>query len=97
MPFEARLDGRAIRIKTAGRARVLTLTKPAWMVRPELRFDGRQWMAGWTDEAGSDWGRWTRCKLIAVSTLDGEHELLITDMVYPKVWTREFTPLLSRQ
>jgi len=95
-PFEAKLDGRAIRIKTSGRARVLTLTKPSWMVRPELRFDGRQWMAGWTDEAGSDWGRWTRCKLIAVSTLDGEHELVVTDMVFPKVWTRTFEPLLGK-
>jgi len=97
LPFEAKLDGRAIRIKTAGRARVLTLTKPPWMVRPELKFDGRQWMAGWTDEAGSDWGRWTRCELVAVSTLDGEHELVVSDMAYPKVWTRQFEPLLPRQ
>jgi len=92
-PFEAKLDGRAIRIRTSGRARVLLVTKPSWIVRPELRLDGRQWMAGWTDEAGSDWGRWTRCNLIAVSTLDGDHELAITDMVFPKVWERQFKPL----
>ncbi|MGD0089665.1 MAG: hypothetical protein ABSE73_07075 [Planctomycetota bacterium] len=95
LPFEARLDGRVIRIKTSGRARVLLLTKPAWMIRPELKFDGRQWMAGWTDEAGSDWGRWSRCKLMAVSTLDGAHELVVTDMVFPKVWERQFTPVIG--
>jgi len=94
-PFEATLDGQVIRIKTSGRARVLTLTKPAFIVRPELRLDGRQWMAGWSDEAGSDWGRWSRTQLIAVSTLDGKHELTVRDMVFPKVWERQFEPSIE--
>jgi hypothetical protein len=89
-PFEAKLDGQAIRIKTRGRARVLDVTLPPWILRPELKLDGRQWMAGWTDYASSNWGRMKDTWLAAVSTLDGEHELVITNMVFPPVWQRPF-------
>jgi hypothetical protein len=94
-PFEAKLEGKAIRIKTDGRARVLLVTKPPFIVRPGLQFDGRTWMAFWTDEAGSDWGRWTGTQLIALSTLDGEHDLVIRDMAFPPVWERQFAPTVS--
>ena len=63
---------------------------PPFILRPELKFDGRQWMAGWTDYASSNWGRMKNANLAAVSTLDGEHELVITNMVYPPVWERPF-------
>ena len=94
-PFEAKLDGKAIHIRTKGRARVLLVTKPPFIVRPGLEFDGRTWMAFWTDEAGSDWGRWTGTQLIALSTLDGEHELVLRDMAFPPVWDRQFAPTVS--
>ncbi len=93
-PFEAQLDGRAIRIKTRGRARVLDVTLPPFILRPELKLDGRQWMAAWTDYAGSNWGRMKNAWLAAVSTLDGEHELVITNMVFPPVWQRPFEPVI---
>ena len=64
---------------------------------PGLLFDGRTWMAFWTDEAGSDWGRWSGTQLIAVSTLDGEHDLLLRDMPFPPVWDRQFTPTVLPQ
>jgi hypothetical protein len=93
-PFEAKFDGRAIRIKTRGRARVLDVTLPPFILRPELKLDGRQWMAAWTDYAGSNWGRMKNAWLAAVSTLDGEHELVITNMVFPPVWQRPFEPAI---
>lgn len=93
-PFEAQLDGRAIRIKTRGRARVLDVTLPPFILRPELKLDGRQWMAAWTDYAGSNWGRMKNAWLAAVSTLDGEHGLVITNMVFPPVWQRPFEPVI---
>lgn len=93
-PFEAKLDGQAIRIKTRGRARVLDVTLPAFILRPELKLDGRQWMAGWSDYANSDWGRMKNAYLAAVSTLDGEHELVITNMAFPPSWERPFEPAL---
>jgi len=96
-PLEARLDGRSICIKTRGRARVLDVTLPSFILRPELKLDGRQWMAGWTDYAGSQWGRMKNTYLAAVSTLNGDHELVISDMTFPPSWQRPFTPAISRQ
>jgi hypothetical protein len=96
LPLEAWITGQTIHIKTRGRARVLDVTLPPFIIRPELTFDGRQWMAGWSDYAGSDWGRMQQSYLMAVSTLDGEHELAIGDMQFPPVWDRPFVPAIER-
>lgn len=93
-PFTAALEGRTIRIRTTGRARTLVLTRPAFIHHPDLLLDGVRWMAGWTDYPGSNWGRWERSNLMCVSTLDGEHELVIREMVYPQPWRRQFVPAL---
>jgi len=93
-PFEASLDGQAIRIRTRGRARVLTVTLPPFIIRPDLTVDGQRWMAGWSDWASSDWGRMKNSYLAAVSTLEGEHELVIRDMVFPESQARQFDPTI---
>jgi hypothetical protein len=95
-PFTATLDGEAIRIKTSGRARTLTVTLPPFIVRPDLFLDGQRWMAGWSDWASSDWGRMKNSYLMAVSTLDGDHELVIRNMTFPKTWHRPFDPTIGR-
>jgi hypothetical protein len=53
-------------------------------------------LAGWSDYAGSDWGRMQDAYLMALITLDGPHELVITNMRFPPVWDRPFTPLIDR-
>ena len=97
MPFTATLDDQAIRIRTSGRARTLIVTRPDFMLRPDLTVDSVRWMAGWTDYAGSDWGRMKETNLIAVSTPAGDHELVIRDMTFPKTWHRHFQPGIGPQ
>jgi len=91
-PFEGKLDGQVIRIKTTGRKRVLYVTRPAFIMHPQLYVDGREWMASWTDYPASNWGKLSRTALMALSVPEGEHELTVRDMVYPEPWTRPFTP-----
>lgn len=90
-PFTAKLDGQTIRIRTTGRARVLYVTRPAWMLRPEYRVDGELSMACWTDYPGSDWGRLERTNLVALPVPDGAHELILRNGAFPAVWPRQFT------
>ena len=97
MPFTATLEGQAIRIRTSGRARTLIVTRPDFILRPDLTVDGMRWMAGWTDYAGSDWGRMKDTNLMAVSTPAGDHELVIRDMTFPRTWHRQFQPRIGPQ
>ncbi|OPZ88200.1 MAG: hypothetical protein BWY76_00068 [bacterium ADurb.Bin429] len=91
-PFTVKLENRAIRISVDGRARVLYVTKPEWMDRPQYTIDGVEWMPCWTDYPSSGWGTFKDTNLIAIAVPDGKHELVITDLVFPPVWTRQFTP-----
>jgi hypothetical protein len=94
-PFEARLDGETIRIKVQGRARVLHVSQPPFIIRPQYWVDGREHMASWTDYPASGWGSYRNTWLIALPIPDGEHELVVKDFVFPPVWTRPFTPLIA--
>ncbi len=94
-PFTATLEGQTIKISTSGRARVLQVTQPPFIVRPEYRIDGQQWMANWTDYPASGWGAYDRTWLIGLSVPAGDHELVVRDLQFPPVWTRPFTPLLE--
>jgi len=95
VPFEAWLDGQMIKIKTAGRARVLHVTQPPFIVRPQFWIDGHERMASWTDYPASGWGTWKNTWLMALPVPDGEHELVVEDAVFPPVWARPFTPLIA--
>jgi hypothetical protein len=95
-PFESKLDGQVIHIKTTGRKRVLYVTRPAFIMHPQLHVDGREWMASWTDYPASNWGKLSRTTLMALSVPEGEHELTVRDMVYPEPWTRPFEPSIAR-
>ncbi len=94
-PFTARLDGETITIRTQGRSRVLFITQPEFIVRPQYWVDGRQWMACWTDYPASGWGTYDNSWLIGLSVPEGEHELVVRDMQFPPVWARPFTPLIE--
>ena len=94
-PFTATLDGKVIRIKTSGRARVLHLTQPPFIVRPQYTIDGQPWMACWTDYPNNGWGTYDETWKIGLAVPDGEHELAVRDLVFPNVWTRPFTPLIE--
>ncbi|MHB9131672.1 MAG: hypothetical protein ACYDBB_11365 [Armatimonadota bacterium] len=94
-PFNAKLDGETITILTSGRARVLNVTRPAFIWYPQFRLDGQEWMAGWTDYPGSNWGKFKNTNMMAVSTLDGDHQLVIKNRTFNKVWDRQFVPLVS--
>ncbi|MHB9024254.1 MAG: hypothetical protein ACYC7E_08770 [Armatimonadota bacterium] len=94
-PFTATLDGDTVRIRTTGRARVLHVTQPPFIVRPQYYIDGREWMPCWTDYPDSGWGSFDNTWLIGLSVPDGEHDLVVKDLVYPKVWDRPFTPVIQ--
>ncbi|MGD0093723.1 MAG: hypothetical protein ABSE73_27755, partial [Planctomycetota bacterium] len=94
-PFEAKLEGQSVRIRTTGRARVLRMTRPDWMLRPQLWVDGVEYMACWTDYPGSKWGRLERTNLVSLAVPEGAHELLIKNMVFPPVWERPFKPAIE--
>jgi len=94
-PFEAKLDGEAIRLRTTGRARVIHVTQPPFIVRPQYWVDGQEWMACWTDYPASGWGRYKNTWLIALSVPAGEHELLVKDLRFPLAWTRPFAPVIA--
>ncbi len=94
-PFTATLEGETIRIKASGRARVLHVRQPPFIVRPQYTIDGQQWMACWTDYPNNGWGTYDETWKIGLAVPDGEHELSVKDLVFPKVWTRPFTPLIE--
>jgi hypothetical protein len=93
--FEASLDGETIHIRTRGRARVLHVTQPKFILRPQYYVDGQEWMACWTDYPASGWGTYDRSWLIGLSVPGGEHELVVRDMVFPRIWTRPFAPRIA--
>jgi len=94
-PFTATLDGDTVRLKTQGRARVLHVTQPPFIVRPQYFIDGQQWMANWTDYPNNGWGTYDNTWLIGLSVPDGEHELAVKDLAFVKVWARPFMPLIE--
>jgi hypothetical protein len=94
-PFTAKLDGETVRIKVQGRARVLHVTQPPFILRPQYFIDGKEWMACWTDYPNNGWGSYDRTWLIGLSVPAGEHELVVKEYAFPKGWTRPFTPLIK--
>lgn len=94
-PFTATLENQVIKIRTSGRARVLQVTQPPFIVRPEYTVDGQQWMANWTDYPASGWGSYDNTWLIGLSVPAGEHELVVRDLQFVPCWTRPFTPLIA--
>ncbi len=86
MPFSANLEGDSIRISTEGRTRVLHMTQPEWMLRPQLWIDGTEWMACWTDYPASGWGTYDNTWLIGITIPEGKHTLAVKNMQYPKPW-----------
>ena len=94
-PFEARLDGQTIRIETSGRARMLHVTQPPFIIRPQYWIDGQEHMPSWTDYPASGWGTYKNTWLMALSVPDGDHELVVKDFRFPPVWARPFTPLID--
>ena len=94
-PFEAKLDGETIRIRTNGRARVIHVTQPPFIVRPQYWVDGQEWMACWTDYPASGWGTYRNTWLIGLSVPAGPRELVVKDMQFPQSWPRQFEPLVE--
>jgi len=94
-PFSASLDGETIQIQTTGRARVLHVTQPPFIVRPRYRIDGQQWMACWTDYPDNGWGTYDETWKIGLAVPEGEHQLTVDNLTFPKGWTRPFIPLID--
>lgn len=94
-PFEGRLEAGKILLRTSGRARVLTITRPEFIRMPQYLVDGREWMAAWTDLGGSAWGKFKGSNLIAITAPEGDHELLIRDRVWLPLDPRPFSPLIE--
>ena len=94
-PFTAALHGQSVRIRTSGRARVLHVTQPPFVVRPQYTIDGQPWMACWTDYPNNGWGTYDETWKIGLSVPAGEHELTVREMKFPKAWTRPFAPLIE--
>jgi hypothetical protein len=94
-PFEATLDGQTIRINTHGRARLLHVTQPPFITRPQYWIDGQEHMASWTDYPASGWGSYKNTWLMALPVPEGEHELTVKDFVYPPAWARPFVPAIE--
>jgi hypothetical protein len=94
-PFTAKLDDKTIRIQTEGRARQVFVTKPEWMEWVDYKLDGQGRMACWTDYPSSGWGTYKNTQLIALTVPGGKHELTVSGLVYPAVWTRPFVPTIQ--
>ncbi|MBS3763973.1 MAG: hypothetical protein KGZ25_11800, partial [Planctomycetes bacterium] len=94
-PFEARIDGEEIVIHTRGRRRVLHVTNPSAIIRPQYYVDGQQWMACWTDYPASGWGSYKNTWLIGLTVPAGEHTLRLRNMRFPEIWDRPFEPFLK--
>lgn len=94
-PFTAALDGETLHIHTQGRARVLHVTQPPFLLRPQYWIDGEEWMACWTDYPNNGWGAYDNSSLIGLSVPDGTHNLLVKNQTFPHGWTRPFTPLIE--
>jgi hypothetical protein len=94
-PFTAVQDGQAIKISVDGRARVLFVSKPEWMWRPQYWIDGVEWMPCWTDYPSSGWGTYKDTNLVAIAVPDGKHELILKNLVFPPSWERKFTPAIA--
>ena len=91
-PFSAELNGDQISIHTEGRKRVIFVSQPEFIVRPQLFIDGQEWMASWTDYPASGWGDYDETWKIGISVPAGAHQLLLRDMEFPVSWDRQFTP-----
>jgi hypothetical protein len=94
-PFTATMAGEVIRITTTGRARVLNVTKPPFIIRPQYYIDGAEGMACWTDYPASGWGTYNNAWLISLSVPAGAHELTLKNLTFTPVWTRPFTPAIE--
>jgi len=94
-PFDATLDGERIRIATRGRERVIHVSQPPFIVRPQYTIDGAESMACWTDYPASGWGRYKNSWLIGLSVPAGDHKLAVGDMKFTRIWTRPFSPLIK--
>jgi hypothetical protein len=94
-PFTATLEGQAIHISAQGRARVLYVTRPDWIWRPQYWVDGAQSMACWTDYPASGWGSYDHTALMAIPVPEGRHELVLKNCVFPPCWQRSFVPTIA--
>jgi hypothetical protein len=97
LPFEARLEGDAVKITADGRARQFILTWPDWLRHPQYFLDGQEYLVFVSDYASQDWGRFGRCYDMCLSTRDGKHELEIRPRVWPKPWADGFVGSLTGQ
>ena len=95
-PFSARLDGDTVKIAADGRARVLHMTQPEWIIRPQLWIDGMEWMACWTDYPASGWGSYDDTWLVGISVPEGKHEITVRNMVYPQPWPCPIQPSIGK-
>ncbi|MDP6505367.1 MAG: hypothetical protein QF886_17225, partial [Planctomycetota bacterium] len=93
-PLQAALDHETIRIKTSGRKRVLFVTQPKFIIRPQLFIDDQEWMASWTDYPASGWGTYKNTALIGLSVPKGEHGLVVRNLKFPDGWRRQFDPTI---
>ncbi len=92
-PFQAELKDDAVVLRTDGRARVLHMTQPPWIIRPRLWIDGQEWMACWTDYPASGWGSYDQTWLIGIAVPAGPREIVVRNMVYPHPWPTRLAPL----
>ncbi|OPZ25953.1 MAG: hypothetical protein BWZ02_02235 [Lentisphaerae bacterium ADurb.BinA184] len=94
-PFEATLDGDSVRLTTDGRARVIHVSQPPFIVRPAFFVDGRQSMACWTDYPASGWGSCANTWRITLPVPEGKHELTVRNLEFVPGWTRPFAPTIA--
>jgi hypothetical protein len=92
-PFDAKLDGDVIKISSDGRARILHVSQPTFIIRPQLFINGMEWMACWTDYPASGWGSYDNTWLIGLSVPAGKQQLVLKNMAFPEVWQRQFEQL----
>jgi hypothetical protein len=91
-PFSARLDGDRVHIDTDGRQRVIFVSQPDFITRPQYTIDGVEWMASWTDYPNSGWGAYDETWKIGLSIPAGRHRLTLENMTFPPAWSRGFEP-----
>jgi hypothetical protein len=97
-PFTAKLDGQVIRIHTEGRARPFLIENaPSWLSHPQFLLDGQEWLCLNSDEASQGWGTFARSKGVCFSTIEGSHDLVLRERIWPSPWDCNRPPTLSSE
>lgn len=95
-PFTALFNGSVLSIHTEGRARRFTVENlPSSIRNPQFLLDGQEWLCLKADAASQGWGTYARSNGVAFSTVDGSHDLILRERIWPSPWDCGISPTVA--